>query len=968
MRQYKLFGAFTATEGDRPTKLVQSAKGIALICYLIVTGETHSREHLADLLWDTQTRAGGLKHLRQLLARIRPISPELQISRKQVTFEPTSDTQIDYLDFHKTLDPDPIYAITMSTNELLAGFYLSDAPRFNEWLLLERERVRHRVETLYNTVCKQSAEKADWQQGIRTARRWLAADEINETALRWLMQFLAANGEPDAAMQTFEQGRKRLWEMVRVAPEYATQQLAETIAQQIKAPTLLAEPSQKRDRWGGHTLPHPAPLPPSSLVPFRRYDRFVGRERDLLRIAASLLNQPVSSTPPVVILHGMGGVGKTQIAVEFAFRFGRFFESVHWISFANPDDVLDGVAATGSERGLRLFRADEGLSLREQADRVCQSWQKSAERLLIFDNCEAVDLLTTWLPVTGGCRILVTSRRAEWSPTLNATLLPLEPLSRQHSIVLLKQLASSLTPDTADGIASEVGDLPLALHLAGSFLHRYRTVAPITYLNQLRDYNLIGHPSLQGRGVSLSPTQHALSVSRTFQISYEQLNSADPTDQLALRLLIRIACCAPSKPLPQFFLRLLVYPAAPADDLLAELNTTDALARLLSFGFVAVKQNENVVMHRLIAEFVLAQSTQSTADARNNVAATMRDLLQAQLRDAGELHRLPIPVGHIQHVVETGVVVNSPAAAALATIWAKYFLENDMGQRAQDYLARAVPILREHERDFADDFATALTFAGGAKMRLEGAAAVLPIFTELVELNIRQHGRVHLKTGKAVQNLGVVHTNAYNVDLAAQAYQQALQIYEQLPSDRNIDLRIGRVYLNWAIMEMQRSRFQIAKQHCHAALARYKKWVDPHNSNIAEAVGVIGLCAYRTGDYEIAVDYLRRDQEIMLATLGKENLAAARCSVNLGAALARIGRYDEAQPLLESAVDLLERLSPRSASTAYGHTRLGELYLLLNQSKRAHALLTRAVDGFNAASFIGWELDEAQQLLERCQP
>ena len=97
-------------------------------------------------------------------------------------------------------------------------------------------------------------------------------------------------------------------------------------------------------------------------------------------------------------------------------------------------------------------------------------------RLLVFDNCEDEELLEAWLPRGGGCRVIVTSRRSYWSAGLGVEAVPLGLLDRPDSIALLRKHRPDLEGDNADldAIAGELGDLPLALHLAGSFLTRYR--------------------------------------------------------------------------------------------------------------------------------------------------------------------------------------------------------------------------------------------------------------------------------------------------------------------------------------------------------------------------------------------------------------------------------------------------------------------------------------------------------------
>ena len=142
-------------------------------------------------------------------------------------------------------------------------------------------------------------------------------------------------------------------------------------------------------------------------------------------------------------------------------------------------------------------------------------------------------LLAQWRPPHRGCQVLVTSRRPRWETSLGVQLVPLGILRRDESLALLRHHRPDLSADNADldAIAAELGDLPLALHLSGSFLARYRhAVTPAAYLAQLQQPNRLAHQSLQGWQLSqeLSPTRHEQHVARTFALSYDRLHPADP--------------------------------------------------------------------------------------------------------------------------------------------------------------------------------------------------------------------------------------------------------------------------------------------------------------------------------------------------------------------------------------------------------------------------------------------------------
>ncbi|MCI0395180.1 MAG: hypothetical protein L0322_09615, partial [Chloroflexi bacterium] len=289
--------------------------------------------------------------------------------------------------------------------------------------------------------------------------------------------------------------------------------------------------------------PAPAALPPGSRMLFSANPHFAGRADALQQLARRLKRGQTAAIGQVAAVSGLGGVGKTQLAAEFVHRYGRYFAGgVFWLSFASPETIPTEVAGCGRAMGLPGL---EHLALPDQVARVRQEWQQPTPRLLVFDNCEDERLLAAWRPLTGGCRVLLTSRRGRWDPGLGVANLALNVLARPESVALLQNLAGfeNLPDLEAEAIAAELGDFPLALHLAGSFLAYYAgAITPADYLADLRGGALLDHPALQGAGSAYSPTGHERHVARTFALSTERLDPQDATDSLAMALLARAAC------------------------------------------------------------------------------------------------------------------------------------------------------------------------------------------------------------------------------------------------------------------------------------------------------------------------------------------------------------------------------------------------------------------------------------------
>ena len=160
----------------------------------------------------------------------------------------------------------------------------------------------------------------------------------------------------------------------------------------------------------------PGALPPGSRLPLPRNALFTGRAQDLRSLQDfGGLGGGLGGAPAIAIT-GIGGVGKTQLAVEFAYRYGYRFRGVHWLDLRDPALFDEQVAACGAAMGLP--RAPEE-DLAAYAARVIAAWKADGPRLIILDNLEdptaARDILRRLQHPR--LRLLLTARRAHWPPT-----------------------------------------------------------------------------------------------------------------------------------------------------------------------------------------------------------------------------------------------------------------------------------------------------------------------------------------------------------------------------------------------------------------------------------------------------------------------------------------------------------------------------------------------------------------------
>jgi tetratricopeptide (TPR) repeat protein len=496
-------------------------------------------------------------------------------------------------------------------------------------------------------------------------------------------------------------------------------------------------------------VPAPAPLPPGSRLPRAAHPAFVGREDALKTVAKALKGDPNGDPAPVVVTIGPDGIGKSQLAVEFAHRYGQYFRGgVFWLSFTSEEAIPTEVAQCAP-----LPEAGGGMDLDTVTQQVVQSWQEPLPRLLIFDNCNDEALLARWRPPRGGCRILVTARRQVWKPMPAMVSLSLQPLTRSRSIELLRHFRPAIAEDEATAIAAELADLPLALQLAGAYLRRYRLVSEVTYLARLQTQT----------------DRQSTPLARAFSTTYGQLNPIQAIDRQALALLQRAACFAPGEVIPR---ALLATTAGDAPDMLA---VEVALGQLVELGLLEERPEPagGLAIHRLVAACIPRSD-----EARAAVEETM--LSEAwRLNESGYLRAMFPRRPHLMTVTAAAMARGDERAANLASE-VGYHL-NALGQyhQAMDYYHRALAIDARLSGPDHPDIAISLNNLAELSLSIGDTAAARPYYERALAIQEKALGPDHPETAISLNNLATVLEKLGEDQAARLLYERALAVHEK---------------------------------------------------------------------------------------------------------------------------------------------------------------------------------------------
>jgi tetratricopeptide (TPR) repeat protein len=685
------------------------------------------------------------------------------------------------------------------------------------------------------------------------------------------------------------------------------------------APGRLATAQRLLASMPVDALPKRAPLPAGSRMPLAPNPLFVGRGDELLQVARALhggdttvaLGQVVAST-------GLGGLGKTQLAVELLHRYGSFFAGgVFWLSFASADEIPHQVASCG-EPGM------ESRPLEERVRRVKDAWQSAVPRLLVFDNCEEEALLDAWRPSSGGCRVLVTSRRSHWSPTLGVTAMPLDLLPRPDSIELLRRYRPDLAPDDPglDALAAELGDLPLALHLAGSYLHAYGAEVSLDdYLADLRRSDVVQHASLFGAGLEEvpNPTHHVQGVAQTFTLCLARLDQSREVDRVAIALLARMACMAAGEPVPR---DLLAKTLEDVDPLLR----ADGLRRLAAVGLV--EEGEDWLrLHRLLGHFARREGLDP--EAQPGVA---RALIGCG-KDAAEGHltgsALTAVIPHLVDVARTAGEDPSDErlAAELCTAAGQVLLCAGDLRAARPFLERSLAI---HERVLGPDHSdTGHSLNNLAALLLyQGELKAARLLSERsLQVSERVLGPDHPDTASRLNNLAAVLSTQGELAAARPLYERALAIMAHAPEADRADTA---KYLNNLAMLLQDQGEVVAAQSLHEhALAIREQVQGPDHPETAASLNNLALLLHNQGQRAAARPLFERALAINERTLGPDHSTTATSLNNLARLLQDQGELATARPLYERALAIRQRVLGPDHAHLYTASTLNNLASLV---------------------------------------
>ncbi|MCK9925919.1 FxSxx-COOH system tetratricopeptide repeat protein [Frankia sp. Mgl5] len=707
----------------------------------------------------------------------------------------------------------------------------------------------------------------------------------------------------------------------------------------------------------------------------QRNPYFTGRN-GLLRELHTRLGHGTTAVLPEA-LHGMGGVGKSQLAVEYVYRHQADYDIVWWIPAEHSTQIGKALAELAQRLGLSVGgEANTAVPAVREALRIGVPYDNW---LLVFDNAEDPRVVREYFPQGGNGKILVTSRNAQWSSI--ARPLEVDVFSREESVELLQKRDIDLTENDAGRLARALGDLPLAVEQAATWRAETGMSADeyLTLFEEKREELLGTSP----------PMDYEVPVQAAWNLSLDRLADRNPA---ALRLLQVCSFFAP-EPIPrQVFRRgrnIMIMPELDAA-LRDPFKLNMAIREITRYALARVDHRTNSLqMHRLVQTVLRGRMT---PDERETMRHGAHLLLAANDPDE------PSNPENWEQYSEL-----YPHVIASEAIGSRDPFVRDLLVHEVDYLFR----WGDHEGsltlaqqtydawtgnpDLGEEDPHSITMAGwvGWVSYISGRfAEAARVNKRLLELCEQVHGDNHTETLEALGNVGadrvvagdfedslrfarerhrravraygpgdtVTLDAAHNVGLGLRLlgrFQEARELDQetwerrvQLVGEDNIESL--RTYSNLLVDERELGDYQGVRIRLEDVVERVRRLVKniEDHPELLRVSGLLAIARRKSGDHDSALELSRDVERRSLRRYSKDYPRTIGAALALSIDLRHAGELAEAHELCEAT----RRRFDRAFGAAHPHTLaatvdLGVISRLAGDLETASELSRTGLDG-----------------------
>ncbi|MDR2147932.1 MAG: tetratricopeptide repeat protein [Tannerella sp.] len=617
-----------------------------------------------------------------------------------------------------------------------------------------------------------------------------------------------------------------------------------------------------------------------------RNPKFTGRDGLLDSIHKALQTKNEALLVQAQTITGMGGIGKSETAKEYAYRYRNEYGYIWWVN-AETD--------ASREEAYRSFARRNDLGTPDDNSETVisnvKNWMRENTKwLFIFDNAEDEKSLTKYCSSSGeeGQHILVTSRNRRFQ---NYAPINIDIFTEEEACNFIKKYTLTPPDEHFRELAKRMGYLPLALDQAGA----YMAINGLNYREYLELYKENSLDLLK----EYDDDPEKKTVATTWKISIDKIK-----DEASIQLLNLCAFFAPDNIDKKWFQKASdVLSDKLRDVAINDLKYNKAISKLTQYSLVTQKDNA-LSLHRLLQEVIRDSLKDEQTLWRNYCVNILKKIIEYKFDTAESRARFLLLVPHITSVIND--INDKDATAEVASLY--YFLGKGFYELA-DYL-RA---LKYHEK-------------------------ALDIRKKVLD-------KKHLNTSNSYHEIGLVYNAQGDYDRALKYYGKALAIYKKVLGTGHS--YTATTYNNMARVYNAQGDYDRALKYYGKALAIVEKVLGTEHPYTATTYNNMALVYDAQGDYDRALEYYKKAEFIRENVLGTEHPDTATTYNNMASVYYAQGDYDRALEYHKKALVIREKvLGKEHPDTANTYNNMAGDYYDQGDYDRALEYYKRALPVF----------------------
>lgn len=691
-------------------------------------------------------------------------------------------------------------------------------------------------------------------------------------------------------------------------------------------------------------------LPPPSLRSLlRRPNPFFIDRKKILEVLHLFFTERTTETR-IQALYGVEGIGKTDLAVEYAKVHYDEYQAIFWLDASSAESLSSDILFLTEQLDIP---APNELNEQQRFKAIKQWLQQHDKWLVILDNLEAFSIVDPFIPHYSKGHVLVTAQSEQIEEV--AQFISVEELSPEDGTLLLLRLAkptlkwdlntSALETDVlqAREIAREFMGYPLALNLAGAYIRRSKQTFS-SYLELYKENKAI----LLENGAQ-STNSYTNPVKTTFSLTFSKIGSVNP---LALKLLHLLAFLH-SDALPD---DVIIQGVSSLDGPLRKLTASsltfnNTLAVLQKFSLIhRSSDTTTLTMHHILQLFVKNELEEHQKYRLAEQAVRLINFIfpEVLFENWKKCQRYMSQAQHCATLIrEFGL--NLQEGGLLLERLGFYCLQRGIYTQAETYLNEALELYKRNERANALNIAQAKNSLGLLYRQLARYQEAKEIHEEALELRKRALGQDDPKTMESLHNLAMVYGDLGKYQEAEQYFLQVLTIEEQAkgPDDTDVADTLNELALTY----LEQGRFAEAETATRRTLAIYEQaHNDAEHPDLTYPLDTLGRIEEKRGDYRQAEIFYQRALDICLHAFGEEHPETAHSKTRLAGIAVLQGEYEDAGNLYQQALNIDEQqLGSNHPDVALVLNGQATLATKLKQYERAEQLYNRALDIYKLA-------------------